>query len=102
MQLSNTIAPNPNPGHRGSSSTKQVVTSQAMKWMSADPHDTIIKREWKKGIRRDPSAYSTFTNNKQWENWNRGFVVTANTQMLPKVLNPAYTPLIGSVDKTTF
>jgi hypothetical protein len=99
MQLSNPLAPNP--GRRNTSSTQQVVTSQAMKSMSADPHD-IIKREWKKGIRRDPSAYSTFTNNKQWENWNRGFVVTANAQMLPNVLNPTYSPLIGSVDETTF
>jgi hypothetical protein len=47
MQLSNPLAPNP--GRRSSSSTQQVVTSQAMKSMSADPHD-IIKREWKKGI----------------------------------------------------
>jgi hypothetical protein len=80
---------------------QQVVTSQAIKSLSSDPHD-IVKRKWKKGIQRDPTAYSTFTNDKQWENWNRGFVVSTNAQMLPNVLDPTYTPLIGSVDETTF
>jgi hypothetical protein len=99
MQLDNPNAPTstgsrPAPGN-------QLVSSQAMKSMSADPHD-IIRRDWKKGKKRDPSAFPTFTNDKAWENWHHGFVITVNVQMMSNILNPDYKPQDGSIDETAF
>jgi hypothetical protein len=99
MQFDNPNAPT-STGNRTVPGT-QVVSSQAMKSMSADPHD-IIRRDWKKGMKRDPSAFSAFTNDKAWENWHRGFVITVNVQMMSNILDPDYKPQDGSIDDTVF
>jgi hypothetical protein len=87
MQLSNPNAPT-TIGPRGTvGSSAQFVTSQATKSMSADPHD-VIRRDWKRGMKRDPSAFPTFTNDKAWENWHHGFVITFNVQeMMSNILD---------------
>lgn len=71
MQLGNVNAPTTS--SKGCS-LQYAVTTQSLKAMSADPNK-IVRREWKKGIKRDASAYQNFTNDKQqWESWNRSFI----------------------------
>jgi hypothetical protein len=100
MQLSNLNALT-TVGSRGTIGSTQFVTFQATKSMSADPHD-ISRRDWKKGMKRDPSAFSTFTNDKAWENWHCGFVITVNVQTMLNILDPDYKPQDGSIDDTSF
>ena len=98
MQLGNGNPPTTSSQGR---SLQYAVTTQSLKAMSADPIE-IVRREWKKGIKRDATAYQNFTTDKQWENWNRGFVLTTHAQMMQDVLNPTYKPNAGSVDDATF
>ena len=49
-------------------------------------------RKWKRGIRRDPSAYPVLTDEKQWDNWARTVEAEANLQHVHDVLDPTYRP----------
>ena len=48
--------------------------------------------QWKKGVRRDASAYPVFTDEKQWDTWARTVEAEANLQHVHDVLDPTYRP----------
>ena len=48
--------------------------------------------EFKKGIKRDVTAYSVFRERKHWNTWYRDFHATAIAQGLANVLDPSYVP----------
>ena len=48
--------------------------------------------EFKKSIKRDPTAFKSFSDRRQWNPWHREFRAIANAQGLGDVLDSAYTP----------
>ena len=48
--------------------------------------------EFKKGIKRDITAFSKFSDRKQWNTWHRAFRATAKAQGLDNVLDATYVP----------
>ena len=48
--------------------------------------------QWKKGVRRDTSAFPNFTDEKQWDNWARTVEAEATMQHVDDVLDPSYCP----------
>ena len=62
----------------------------------ADAHGTkpIVDHlyQWKKGIRRDASAFPTFNDEKQWDTWARTVEAEATLQHVDDVLNSKYCP----------
>ena len=51
--------------------------------------------EFKKSIKRDPSAFKPFSNYKQWNPWHCSFRVIAHAQGLADVLDATYVPSTG-------
>ena len=49
--------------------------------------------EFKKGIKRDITAFTTFKDKKSWNQWYRSFTAIADAQGLGNVLNPSYKPV---------
>jgi hypothetical protein len=48
--------------------------------------------EFNRGVKRDPSAFPTLSNDKQWDNYNRSLVAICRTYGMQNVLNPQYSP----------
>ena len=48
--------------------------------------------EFKKSIKRDPTAFKSFSDRKQWNPWHREFRAIANAQGLADVLDSTYVP----------
>ena len=66
--------------------TKSTSTTTA----SRDTRNPVD--EFKKGMRRDPSAFSRISDDKQFDNWRRTTVAQARAQGVDDVLNPSFKP----------
>ena len=55
-------------------------------------HTLSAADEFKKGIRRDPKAFTTFRERKHWHVWHRTFRATAIAQGLGNLLDSSYAP----------
>ena len=61
---------------------------------SAKPSSALSAAdEFKKGIKRDITAFTTFKDKKSWNQWYRSFTAIADAQGLGNVLNPSYKPV---------
>ena len=61
---------------------------------SAKPSSALSAAdEFKKGIKRDITAFTTFKDEKSWNQWYRSFTAIADAQGLGNVLNPSYKPV---------
>src|SRR5687767_2358760 len=49
-------------------------------------------KDFKCGICRDASQFSTLKDDATWDNWNRGTIAQARAQDIAEVLNPSYIP----------
>ena len=61
---------------------------------SAKPSSALSTAdEFKKGIKRDITAFTTFKDKKSWNQWYRSSTAIADAQGLGNVLNPSYKPV---------
>ncbi len=49
-------------------------------------------RDFKRGIKRDPAAFSSLKDDKHWDTWQRHTLATARAQDVDDVLDPSYKP----------
>ena len=50
---------------------------------------------FKRGIKRDPSLFEVYKEEKQWDRWNRSVTAQARAQDASEVLNTSYVPLMA-------
>jgi hypothetical protein len=72
--------PNPNAARPGS----QVVSSFAK---VRDPLS-----DYRRGVRRDPNAFTALKEDKQWDSWQRGTIAQARAQDLSEMLDSNFVP----------
>ena len=59
---------------------------------SLPAHNVDPVRDFKRGIKRDPSLFTTLKNIKQWDAWYISLKAQARAQGVSRVLDPTYTP----------
>jgi hypothetical protein len=69
------------PGHVSYSGTNSIIACQ-----------TDIISDFNRGVKRDYSAFNILREEKQWDNWYRHTVATAQAQNVGNVLDPKYVP----------
>jgi hypothetical protein len=72
--------PNPNPTTAGAIALLPSVR----------PRDPL--GEYRRGVRRDPNAFVSLKEDKQWDSWERSTVAQARAQDLSDVLDSTFVP----------
>ena len=49
-------------------------------------------QEFQRGVKKDPSVFQHFKDDKMWDNWHTHFVAQARAQELDNILDPEYIP----------
>ena len=56
------------------------------------PAPIDLVRDFKRGIKCDPSQFTPLKDDSAWDNWNRSTLAQARAQDLAEVLDPGYVP----------
>ena len=83
---------NPGPITQGNSGTSPPT---------APSRATTPLDNFKRSIKRDPSAYPTIKDHAKWDNWNRSLIAQARVDDVSDILDPTYIP-ITDTDKDLF
>ena len=82
---------------RASNSFSPVLSvpppAQSMPPTARPPPVIDLVRDFKRGIKRDPSQFSIFKDDATWDNWNRSTIAQARTQDIEDVLKPSFIPV---------
>ena len=71
--------------------TGRMTTKVLQSSTNAAKQDDPIK-EFKKGIKRDPSVFIIFKDDRKWDQWNRSTTAHCCAQLLSEVLDSKYKP----------
>ena len=71
---------------------QQRTSIPASSPVSATNRPRDVLTDFKKGIKRDPSLYVIYRDEKQWDNWQRSTLAQARAQDVDDVLDSTYTP----------
>jgi hypothetical protein len=81
-------------GHGALPGNGNTGTATGIRAMASDPvHD------FNRGVKRDTSAFLTLREEKQWDNWHRHTLATAQAQNVGEVLDHTYKPQTPSEKK---
>jgi hypothetical protein len=80
------------------SSTAWLIAGPPTGGATTAPRTRDPVQDFKKGIKRDPSNFTSLKDEKQWDNWKRTMLAQATAQDVAEVLDPTYAPT--SIDDT--